>query len=669
MLNPALKTAVVLFALLAPAALAEDGPTPGGAPEVAPVPPAEAPPRIVDEALDDAVDDAADDALGEADRIVVTATRTEQKVEDVASSVTVVTESDIEETQAKTACDALRNVPGLSVVQTGPVGGIVSVFMRGAKSQHTLVMVDGIEVSDPMSPGRGVNPANVTVDNIDRIEVIRGPQSTLYGSDAIGGVINIITKKGTGKPSHFVSFEGGSYNTFKGVAGSSGKAGITSYSFTASAFGTGGISAIEEAAVTDPEKDGYTNTTVSARLDFDPSESFGGGFVVRYVAGLADVDDDFAMAPEPKDDPNYTVEAAQLFVAGTLRFAAPDGSLKSNVRISLNDMKRDHVNEVDADHPTTSSTNEYTGQILKGEYQGDLGLGESNLLTFGVEVEQENGWNRYTSGAAPPTVFEKKFATTTSVFIQDQIEPAENLNATLGLRLDSHDEFGSAVTYRATAGYRIDSSATKVKATFGTGFKAPSLYQLYDSWFGNPGLEAEESVSFDVGVEQEFGDGIGKVSVTYFNNDFKKLIDLDAVWVYQNIDRAEAEGIEVLASAKLGGKLSINASYTNTQTEDRATGEVLARRPEHKYALDVRYRFAPKGTVSLGASYVSDRLDRKGGSIVEQYALVNLAAHYEIDENLAVFGRIDNLFDEEYEEAKGYGTPGFSFYVGAKATF
>ena len=627
-----------------------------------------------------AQDDVAD-AADEMDTIVVTATRTEEKVQDVASSVTVITAKDIEESQARTAGEALRSVPALDVQQSGPAGGRTSVFIRGAKSEHTLVLVDGMEMSDPISPSRGADLAHINVDNVERIEVIRGPQSTLYGSDAIGGVVNIITKQGKDKPAYFAAIEGGSYSSVRLSAGASGKDGVADYSVTASHYMTEGFSAASEEEAGNTESDGYRSTTLSARFGADVSQSVGFDLFLRYTEASTETDN---WGGAYGDDPNNALDTTQLNVSARGRLGDPAGAVSQRLTLSFNSLVRVNDNPVDADHLTDFVDSSFRGRSLKVDYQGDLKLGEANTLTFGAESEQETGSSDYYSEyydwfASPPgiavvdTEFTEKTATTTSFYVQDQIRSVENLNTSLGARLDAHDKFGSTLTYRGAAAYGLP-GGTRFKCTVGTGFKAPSLYQLYDGQSGDPDLEPEHSTSWDAGVSQGLPGGIGEVALTYFDSSFTDLIDwtwTGPAWdegVYQNVGRATSTGLELLASATLPGGTELTATYTNTQAKNVQTGEPLPRRPEHRYTFRATHRFAGKGSVTLAASHTSDR-PQSFGPLAEQYTLLNVAASYVVSDRISVNGRIDNLLDADYEEVPGYGTPGLSVYVGVKASF
>ena len=609
------------------------------------------------------------------EEVVVTATRIETPTSEVGSSVTVITASQIEEQKKSKVTEVMRSVPGLDVVQQGP-GGTTSIFMRGAKSEHTLILIDGIEMNDPTTPGRSYDFSSLTTDNIERIEVIRGPQSTLYGSDAIGGVINIITKKGKGAPGGFIAAEAGSYKTFRGNAGINGGTGMFNYSLGLSRQETDGFSSAAHDDGND-EDDGHNNTSISARLGITPSDIFDIDCVLRWIDTETDWDNHGGVGG---DDPNYTAETEQLFFRSQARLSLLDDIWEQKLGISVSDNERNSENDTDVDHPVDLSQESYEGKIVKLDWQNNLYLHETNTVTIGVETEKEEAKSDYYSESfyGPySSNFEKESARTTGCYLQDQIKLKDALFTTLCVRLDDHSDFGSEVTYRIATAYVIKQAGTKFKGSYGTGFKAPSLYQLYSA-YGDENLDPEESTGWDIGVEQTLPGGRLVVGVTYFSNDFDDLIDYDyATSTYNNIAEAEASGFELVATVQPTEELTIRTSYTYTDTEDKTTGEDLLRRAHNKFGLNANYRFVEKANLNVGITYVGERDDVETdystytSSRVEldAYTLVNVAASYDITRNIQIYTRIENLFDEEYEEVRGYGTAGFSAFGGLKATF
>lgn len=612
-------------------------------------------------------------------KVVVIATRVETPMEEIASSVTVISSKEIERKQKTTVLEVLKGLPGLDVVQNGGVGGATSIFLRGANSEHTLVMIDGVEVNDPISPGRSYDFAHLTVDNIERIEVIRGPQSTLYGSDAIGGVVNIITKKGEGKPKFFLSTEGGSFTTFRESTGVSGGNRWINYSLGFSRLDTDGISAASKKDG-NYERDGYKNTSLSARLGFIPKENLDVDFIFHYIKAKTELDNFGGVGG---DDPNYVQESEQFLFKTQLGLSLFEKVWTQKLGFAMNDYDRDVKNKKDPQHPFDSERGQYDGQLMKLDWQHHLQLHKTNALTFGFEYEREEGKSKYyweSIWGPGQSIFPNKTANIKGYYIQDEIKLWDRLFATLGIRIDDHSRFGSETTYRVAPAYLIKETNTKIKGTFGTGFKAPTLYQLFAPatlWgpIGNKDLKPEKSKGWDFGVEQNFFKNRVTLGATYFRNDFKDLIQFDWGQGYINIAKAKTEGVELFASAKPIDDLTLRINYTYTDTEDKTTGEALIRRPKNKIGFDINYHFLNNGNVNLGVIYVGKR-DDLDFSIspsrrvkLDQYTLVNLAVSYDITKNFQLFGRVENLLDKEYEEVKGFGTPGLSFFGGMKLSF
>jgi len=613
------------------------------------------------------------------EKVVVTATRVETPIEEIASSITVISSKEIERKQKTTVLEALRDIPGLDVVQTGGLGSHTSIFIRGANSEHTLVMIDGVEVNDPISPGRSYDFAHLTVDNIERIEVLRGPQSTLYGSDAIGGVINIITKKGDGKPKFFLSAEGGSFTTFREATGISGGNKWANYSFALSRFDTEGISAASKKDG-NYERDGYKNTSLSGRLGFTPMDNIDIDFILRYVNAESELDNFGGVGG---DDPNYVQKSNQFLFKTQVGLSLFNDLWIQKLGFALNDHNRDIKNKKDSQHPFDYEKGRYDGQLLKFDWQHHLKLHRTNALTFGLDLDREEGKSRYyweSIWGPGQSIFPKKTADIKGYYIQDEIKLWDRLFTTLGIRIDDHSRFGTETTYRIAPAYLIKETDTKIKGTFGTGFKAPSLYQLFAPptlWgpIGNKDLKPEKSKGWDFGVEQNLLKNRVILGATYFRNGFKDLIQYEMGQGYINIAKAKMEGVELFASAKPIDDLTLKINYTYTDTEDKTTGETLIRRPKNKIGFDLNYHFINKGNVNLGVIFVGKR-DDKDFSIspprrvkLDPYTLVNLAASYDISKNFQLFGRVENLLDKEYEEVKGYGTPGLSFFGGMKLNF
>ncbi len=607
-------------------------------------------------------------------RVFVTANRTETSREEVGSSITVITSRQLEEMQTFTVLDALRTVTGLDVVQTGGPGGQTSVFIRGAKSEDALILLDGVEMNDPSTPGRSFDFAQLTTANIERIEIIRGPQSTLYGSDAMSGVINIISKTGQGKTGGFLTGEYGSFDSFSGNAGLSGGNKWADYALSASRLDTKGISAAS-ASAGNLERDGYKNTTISGKLGIMPLEYVHADFILRYIDSQADLDN---AGGAGGDDPNNRAAEEQFFSRAQARVSLFNGFWEQTVGFSLSRQERNYRNDTDAEHPVDLDRSSYNGQMLKFDWQHNLRLQESNMLIMGVEMEREKGESDYYSESAwgPYTSeFAQKNSRTTAWYVQDHVRLGANWFATLGARLDDHSRFGTKITYRIASTCLIQETGTRIKGTYGTGFKSPSLYQLY-SLYGDEALKPETSLGWDIGIEQSFWNSRLTLGVTYFNNEFDQMIDFDNdTWKYLNVGAAKTRGIEMFAAAQPFAVLALQANYTYTDTEDEATGLELLRRARHKLGFNANCRFSKNGHANLQINYVGKRADIDYSAwpyarvTLAGYVLLNLATTYDLTGRVRICVGVKNLGNVKYEEILGYGTPGISAYMGIKFMF
>ncbi len=612
---------------------------------------------------------AAEEVTTQMQEVVVTATRDEVPIEQVGSSITVITAKEIEQKQARTVADVLRTVPGLDVVRTGSFGGTTAVFMRGAKSEHMLVLIDGIEMNDPSSTGGTFNFGHLTVDSIERIEVLRGPQSTLYGSHAIGGVINIITKRGDGPPKGSVSIEAGSFASFRETVAINGGTDLIHYALAASRLDSDGISAAGK-SYGNREKDGDQNSAVTTRFGITPTPNSEIELALKYDKSRNEVDNGGGIG---KDDPNHVMRSSELFTRGQGWLSLFNNLWEQKAGVSYSDISWHDDNDPDAAHPSDRLRSSFQGQTVKVDWQHILNLHKSTILTIGLETKEEQGSSDYhsVSSYGPyDSIWSKQTARTNSVYLQDQINILDHWFSTVGVRLDDHDRFGSQATWRVTTAFQIPETDLRIKGSYGTGFKAPSLYQLYSS-YGSPDLKPDKSKGWDVGFEQKLPVINTTLGATWFRNAYTQMIDFDmTTWTYTNIAKAHTQGLEVTAQVKPTERLSTIIGYTLTRTHDDISGKQLARRPENKLNVTCSYNFQNGATFNLGIVSVGSRYsDTANTQKLGGYTLVNLAGSYAITKNLQLFGRIDNLFDREYEEVYGYGTPGIGAYGGVKVSF
>lgn len=603
------------------------------------------------------------------DQIIVTASRLETTEEDVGSSVSVVTQEELQQGKYPSVVQALRKVPGLDIVQSGGPGGTASAFIRGADSSQTQVLLDGIELNNPASPNRAFNLTNLTLENVDRIEILRGPQSSIYGSDAMGGVINIISKRAKEGGHATVSSEAGSYDSFNNVANVSYGAKTFEFSGGATQQDVGNISSAG-ANYGNTEHDAYRNTSLSGRMRFKPSEMVDGAATTRYTRSNSGLDNSGGYGG---DDPDRHYGNEEFFTRGEVS----GHFLKDEITTKVWSDYTNH-NLFD-DNDSNASNPEY----LRSSYKGDLlDFGTTAAWSptryfsslIGGETQGERASSYYFSdGAYGPYEDDMgwKHARTNSVFFETKTSYKEKAYLNAGMRYDHQSIFGSRTTFKVAPVWYI-TEATKLRGSVGTGFKAPSLVQLY-SPYGNPNLEAETSVGWDVGVDQQIIRDRLAAELTFFDNDYQNLITFNpSTFILENIDSAYTQGFEAALTSTVTETLSIKSAYTYTNTENRQTNESLLRRPRNKGSVTVVYEPTSRVTSQLQWRFYGTRFDNDYSAspptrvTLGGYAVVDIAITFKASDTFDLFTRVDNLFDQQYEEVLGYGAMGCAAYGGIK---
>jgi vitamin B12 transporter len=605
--------------------------------------------------------------------VFVTSTRTEIPLSQVTTSATVITDKDIQNQQAETVSQILRTVPGLDVVQSGSRGNTTSVFIRGSESDHVLVLIDGVEANSTTLGA--FNFAHLTTENVERIEVLRGAGGTLYGSQAIGGVINIITKKGQGPLEAGLSLEGGNGSTNRQALTLRGGAGQLGYSFSAARMSSQGFHSVN---------DDYRNLAASGRLDYQVTEdaSLKGIFhFVKTDLGLFN-NNNFASQP----DPNAREAGTQYL--GKLEWEQK--ILKNwDYRIS-GSMFKEHIKDSDDvdsctffGFPCDSRTRDrFRPQIDTGEFQTDYRFEDWSTTTFGVEYKRRSA---STSGGIDKAIRNLGY------YLQEQFQFLDRrLIMIPGIRLDDNQSFGTAWTPTFSAAYLFRETGTRLKASYAKGFKAPTLNDLFFPpgfgcpAFGNPNLGPEKSWELDAGVEQDIVQDRVKVGATYFHREVKDLIegrpipgDPFGCFRAENVGSARFDGVELTLSIKLLDSLTVNANYTYLDW-DTAHGK-LPRRPRNRGNVNLNY-FYDRWNVNLGANIVGRRDDFRAaspfGNITKAgYAIFDLASYYSLPwrvpavKDLTLFGKIENLLNKKYEEPDGFRARPLNFLLGMRATF
>ncbi|MBM3305452.1 MAG: TonB-dependent receptor [Candidatus Aminicenantes bacterium] len=607
--------------------------------------------------------------------VIVTANRVETPEREVASSVTVITSEDLVRTGKTSVADAMREVIGLSLVQNGGPGAAASVSIRGANGEHTLVLLDGLELNDPINPSRSLDLAHLPLSQVDRIEVLRGPQSPLYGSDAMGGVINIITRTGRGAPSVTLASEAGSLGSFAGNLGVQGSGGRADYSFALHHSRTAGVSAASTAYPGNVEKDGYRNLTLAANLGLSVSSGSRLSLGLRATQARTEIDN---FGGPGGDDPNSVQDYASFLARLQLRSLTRNGFWERILSASWVGAGRDYLNPTDEAHPLDSEEASYRSGSLKLDWQNNFYLRPSHTLTVGAELEREEGRSAYFSESAwgpSESRFPSTGASTVGLYVLDRLEIRGRLFLSAGLRVDAHSLAGSAVTFRVAPAYLFHSTGTKLRAAVGTGFKSPSLYQLFapgTSWgpIGNPDLRPERTTGWEAGLEQRLAGERLVLGLTYFRNAFRDLVDFDFTLGYVNVGRARTSGVEISVESRPTRGTIVRAAYTGLRAWDEITGADLLRRPRDKFSAEWGTRLFGSFDLSASVLYAGQRLDRDFSELpyptvtLPGYALLGLALAAPVGPGFDLFLRLDNLLDARYEPVWGYGAPGFTFRAG-----
>jgi vitamin B12 transporter len=596
--------------------------------------------------------------------IVVTATRIPTPQVEVASSITVVTAADIAARQIRTLPDLLKEVPGLNVVQSGGPGGQTSVFMRGTNSNHTKVLIDGIDVSDPSSPNASFDFGQLLAADIEKVEILRGPQSGLYGSDAIGGVISVITKSGSGSPKFDAGIEAGSFDTFNQVGGVSGSMDQFHYAATIDHFHSGATPVTPLDYLQPGQRridDDYDNLTASTKLGFDVTEHFDLGLVARYTdTHLHFTGDNFFTFPSTPDISQSESHTRQYYTRATAHLVSFEGLLDQTVGAAYNNTRSF---DFSPDGPPTDNF----GARVKFDWQGIVAVASNEKLVLGAEHQRDS----ITVPISADTSINSGYAELQSSF-------SDRLYDTLAVRYDDNDRFGSKVTYRVAPAFLIKETGTKLKASIGTGFKAPTLSEMFQSFpdfgfFANPNLQPETNLGWDGGFDQSMADDLLQFGVTYFHNNIKNLIDTDAT-SYLNIGRATTRGVESFVAYRALPTLMFRLDYTYTQATDEITHLELLRRPKNKESLNTSWQATDRISLNATVLSVSSWADvNRDGSIprltAPGYTTLDLAGSYDIDAHWAITVRVANLFNRHYQNPDAFDQPTLGAYAGIKAKF
>jgi len=620
--------------------------------------------------------------------VIVTATRIPTAASAVPAAVTVITGARLREQGIHTVFEALADVPGAAVFQTGSFGGQTSLFLRGGQSNYVKVLVDGVPVNQP---GGAFDFANLTTDNIERIEVVRGPASVLYGSDAVTGVVQIFTRRGVEPTRADASVRAGTYGTLIWDAAASGGGQQASYSFAVSRHTSNGTYAFNNQ---------YRNSVFSGLVRIAPDDRTDATFTVRYA------DNTYHF---PTNGAGQAVDPYQFNYGSGPTIALDVGHyftprLEARLLLAASEADGGVVSPPDSANDSTLFHNLDNLRRASADLRANLYLPGGTVLTGGAAVEQQRdrSFNLCQSpfgDCTTPPIDTSRW--NGALYAQVVSEIAGRVSLTTGVRLEDNERFGTYATYRAGAAYRLP-GGTRLRATAGNGFREPAFSENYSTGYsvGNPNLKPEHSRSWEVGVEQSVGGGRASASATFFDQRFIDMIDYNpnaplGASNYANVAGATASGVEVGIHALPAGAVSLGASYTYLYTDVTsvgydstagaalAAGQPLLRRPKHAARLDADYRLPERGTVSLAVTYVGDRIDRVFPPFpapprrvaLPSYTRVDLAAQLDVlrpragAPGLALMARVENLFDRVYEEVKNFPARRRTLLFGGQVRF
>jgi vitamin B12 transporter len=614
------------------------------------------------------------------ENIVVTANRIELDASRVGDAVTLISAEEQRRSQKTAVSDLLAMTPGVTVNRNGSLGGNTSLRIRGAETDQTVVLIDGVKLNDPSQASGGFNFANLIAMEYSHIEVLRGPQSTLWGSQAIGGVVNIVTPVPQGPLSGAFSAEGGSHETafVRAYAQNGGER--FAWRIGGNYLTTDGISAFDR-DLGGREDDGYRNVGFNARGILYISDNVSAEIRSTWSDGRAQFDGFPMPAFTLADTPEYSRVEELVSYAG-VNISAFGGRLENRIGFAYTDTDRRHM---DPGSPVPV-TFDAVGRNERWEYQGTLRFSDRLIGIVGLESERSE------MSSASPSTFDPNPAPMTgsvqidSIYAQITASPIDALTLSVGVRHDDHDTFGNYTTSRASAAWSV-APETILRISYGEGFKAPTLYQLY-SPYGNLWLDPEQAQSWDGGIEQHFFDNKLILSVTFFSRNTTNMIDFVSCYnvttpsclaqpagYYDNLQRTKAEGAEVSLLAQLTEQLTLSANYTNMETENTTAGSPnfgreLARRPKETFNAQLSYNWHGGLTTALAIQRVGRSFDTPDNTMVlDGYTLIDLRASYPLTESLELYGRIENALDDNYQTTRNYGTLGRTFYAGLRQTF
>lgn len=634
--------------------------------------------------------------------ITLTANRLPTAIQRTGSSVTVIPRAEIERSNPTSLLDVLRSVPGVSLTEAGGPGGTSDIRLRGGNPNHTLVLIDGVRINDPAQASGEFDASIIAPSLIERIEVLRGPQSALYGSDAIGGVVNIITRRGRSQPSFSLGIEVGSYGTISTVGSAAGTVGAWNFAFSGTAQRADGfsrygyriarlsnannINGIRGGAF---EADGFRRLGGYGRIGYDPGTGFRFELSAISVETRADTDAGSGLAsPGATTFPDTASSATRWLnqISTKAEIDTLDGALTHSLQLFASRTERNFVNSTlsrtGAVLRETRTTSDFIGDRLGTEHQTTLRMRQFGSLIAGARFERESA-DTFSTNVLPiggPRIRNVGARQdTVSAFGLWQLPIGERLNVSLGARHDKVGDGRGFSTWRMTTAYQLFETGTVIRASAGTGAKAPTIFQRF-ALVGTPDLRPEFSTGIDAGFDQSLLNGRIRLSFTAFHNNIRDLVQFNssagclaqtASRCYFNVDRAVTSGLEIGARAEIiEGWLSTTAAYTYLHAKDDATNLTLQRRPQHTGRAALQWTPLPKLMIEPSVTLVSERFSRSNErDKLSPFARFDVATSYQINETWKASLRVENITNAHYQDVYNFGTTGRAAYGGLTATW
>lgn len=624
--------------------------------------------------------------------VVVTATRTPQPLSRTGQSLTVITAEGLEGQQVNVASDILQETPGLMINRNGGVGQLGTVSLRGAEPGQTVVLIDGIRINDPSATDGIALISDILVNNIDRIEILRGPQSTLYGSDAIGGVVNILTKRGAPEDLALtLSTEGGAFDTYHLNAAAAGTFDRIDYGVGINLYGTRGVSAADSRNG-NPEPDGYKNIGATTNMRIHATDNVSIDLRGFYSHGRAQFDDNFIFLPPSvfRVADSGANNRQELFTGyAGINIDLFGGVFQNRFAMIGTENRRFYF---DSAFDTIHLNSDDLGTSLRFEYQGVVDVEPLTQLVFGAETEH-TGFRGDSFSSFFPSTTDKGSSRITGYYFEAQHRLLDQVTLTAGVRYDDDPKFGTHTSTKFAAAWAIPDEVSRgvgldswrIHANYGDGFKAPSLFQQF-SEFSNPitQLKPETARGWEFGTDttlSPFGTPV-TMSLVYFERHTTNMIDFvncpgggpgcatRPFGFYDNVGRTRASGFEAEATIHPIDTISFSANYTNLSAVDLTMSphQALIRRPHNKANATLSWTPDTDWSLTASITYAGPRFDDPGVRLrLADYTLADIFGSWEMTDHFELFARVENLLDRHYEPEFGYGAPGRGIFAGLRA--